>query len=78
MDPKLLRMYSDILSEAPVQSQSEVNRGSILDRVKGFFSGGQPAPAPATGTAAQVRGARGGTGPVTAPGTKPPRLKPTI
>jgi hypothetical protein len=72
MDPKLLRMYSDILNEAPAtnpqaQSQKEVGQGSILDRMKGFFSGGQPA----AGTAAQVRGARGGTGPVVPPGSKP-------
>ena len=72
MDPKLLRMYSDILNEAPAtnpqaQSQKEVSQGSILDRMKGFFSGGQPA----AGTAAQVRGARGGTGPVVPPGSKP-------
>jgi len=72
MDPKLLRMYSNILNEGPAtimqeQSQTEVGQGSILDRMKGFFSGGQPAP----GTAAQVRGARGGTGTVVAPGAKP-------
>jgi hypothetical protein len=72
MDPKLLRMYSNILNEGPAtimqeQSQTEVGQGSILDRMKGFFSGGQPAP----GTAAAVRGARGGTGTVVAPGAKP-------
>lgn len=82
MDPKLLRMYSDILNEAPAtnpqaQSQKEVSQGSILDRMKGFFSGGQPAAGtaapvkPVAGTAAPVRGARGGTGPVVPPGSKP-------
>ena len=61
MNPKLLRHYSNILNEGPAtimqeQSQTEVGQGSILDRMKGSFSGGQPA----AGTAAAVRGARGG------------------
>ena len=65
MDPKLLRMYSDILNEQgfPQQYALRNTEDPRITAARQQATASTPTP----GTAAAVRGARGGTGPVTAP-----------